>query len=82
MTCMARDFKQRKQFKKDIQKFSYDILLDYFLIKHVEMEQKKEIIRREMIEIAEKTFSKYKFDDFDKTIFLSDFKQIVKSVKW
>ena len=61
MTCMARDFKQRKQFKKGIKKFSYDILLDYYLIKNVTIEQKKHIIRKQMIEITEQTFSKYKF---------------------
>lgn len=82
ITCTGKDFKQRKRFKKEQKLFEYDILLDYFLIKNVEMNQKKEIIRRQMIEITEHTFSKYKFVDFDRATFLSDFNYIVNSVKW
>jgi hypothetical protein len=82
MTCMAKDFKQRKRFKKDTGRFEYDILLDYFLIKNVEMEEKKKIIRNQIIEISEQTFSKYRFQDFDKASFLSDLKEIVQSVQW
>lgn len=82
MTCMAKDFKQRKRFKKDAGLFEYDILLDYFLIKHSEIAEKKAIICRQMIEITEQTFSKYKFEDFDKVNFLADFKEIVNTVVW
>lgn len=82
MTCMARDFKQRKRFKKAEGLFEYDILLDYFLIKNVEMEQKKAIIRKQIIEVTEQTFSKYKFEDFDKVAFLSDMKEIVNAIEW
>ena len=82
LTCRPKDFKQRKQFKKDIGRFEYEFLLDYFLIKSVEVEQKKAIIRRQIIEITEQTFSKYKFADFDKAAFLSDMKEIVNSVAW
>jgi hypothetical protein len=82
MTCMARDFKQRKQFKRDIKKFSYDILLDYYLNRNVIMEEKKNIIRRQIIEITEQTFSKYKFVYFDNAAFLSDLKNIVNSIEW
>jgi hypothetical protein len=82
MSCMNRYFKQRKRFKKDTKEFTYDILLDYFLIRHSEMAEKKAIIRRQMVEITEQTFSKYKFEDFDKAGFLTDFKEIVNSVAW
>lgn len=82
MTCMGRDFKQRKRFKRAEGVFEYDILLDYYLVKNVTGEQKKGIIRKKMVEITEETFSKYKFDDFDKAAFLTDFKEIVNSVTW
>jgi hypothetical protein len=82
LTCRARDFKQRKQFKKDAKRFEYEILLDYFLIKNVDIDQKKSIIRRQIIEITEQTFSKYKFEDFNKAAFLSDVKTIVNSIDW
>lgn len=82
MTCMGKDLKQRKRFKKLEGLLEYDILLDYFLIKNVDMEQKKNLIRLQMINITEETFSKYKFEDFDKAAFLADFKEIVNSVAW
>lgn len=82
MSALFRDLKQRKRFKKDIGRFDYDIILDYFLIKNSPIEEKKKIIRRQMIEITESTFSKYKFDDFDKAAFVSDFKNIVNTVEW
>ena len=49
---------------------------------NVATEEKKAIIRRQMIEVTEQTFSKYKFDDFDKARFFTDFKEIVNSVVW
>ena len=82
MTCRPKDFKQRKRFKKDTKEFTYDILLDYFLIKNAELQEKKAIIRRQMVEITESTFSNYKFDDFDKATFLTDFKEIVTELEW
>jgi hypothetical protein len=82
MTCMAKNFKQRKRYKKDTKEFTYDILLDYYLIKNVEIEQKKGIIRKQMADITEQTFSTYKFADFDKAAFLLDFKEIVNAVVW
>jgi hypothetical protein len=33
-----------------------------------------------LIEVAEQTFSKYKFANFDKAAFLSDFREIVTTV--
>jgi hypothetical protein len=82
MTCMAKDLKQRKRFKKDTKEFTYDILLDYYLIKSVDVEQKKSIIRKQMVEITEQTFSTHKFENFDKNAFLSDFKEILNAVAW
>jgi hypothetical protein len=82
MTCMPKDLKQRKRFKKDTGEFTYDILLDYYLIKNVEIEQKKAIIRKQIVEITEQTFSTYKFEDFDKVDFLLEMKNIVELVKW
>jgi hypothetical protein len=52
------------------------------MIRNVPMDQKKEIIRKQMVEITEKTFSTYKFADFNKTAFLSDFKEIINAVAW
>jgi hypothetical protein len=82
MTCMAKDLKQRKRFKKGIGRFEYDILLDYYMIRNVPMDQKKGIIHKQMVEITERTFSTYKFADFNKTAFLSDFKEIINAVVW
>jgi hypothetical protein len=82
MTCMAKNVKQRKRYKKDTRGFEYDILLDYLLIKNIELEEKKKLICYQMTKITEETFSKYKFEDFDKGAFLSDFKEIVNKTKW
>jgi hypothetical protein len=82
MSCRARDFKQRKRHKKDTGLFTYDILLDYYMIRNVPMDQKKGIIRKQMVEITEQTFSTYKFADFNKTAFLSDYKEIINAVVW
>jgi len=46
------------------------------------MGQKKMIIRKQIVEITEQTFSKYKFDDFNKIAFLSDLKKIVNAIEW
>lgn len=80
--CRATDFKQRKQFKKAIGRFEYDILLDHYLIKNVEIEEKKKLVKYQMIKITEETFSKYKFEDFDISTFLLDFKNTVESIQW
>ena len=82
MTCMPKDLKQRKRFKKETGEFTYDILLDYYLIRSVEIEQKKAIVCKQMAEITGQTFSTYKFEDFDKAAFLVDFNEIAKSVAW
>lgn len=60
----------------------YDIILDYFLIKNSDIEEKKSIIRKRVIQITEQTFEKYKFQDFDKAAFLKDFANAVNSVDW
>ena len=82
MTALDRDWKQRKRFKKEEKCFQYDILLDFFRIVDAEGDEKKRIICDQMIEITEATFSKYKFEDFDKARFLTDFKNAVNQVKW
>lgn len=82
LVCRPHDFKQRKRFKKDVRRLEYDILIDYFQIKHVLLDDKKNIIRRQVYEITEQVFAKYKFEDFDKDAFLSDLKAIVKLVEW
>jgi hypothetical protein len=82
LTCLEKDLKQRKRFKREIGLFEYDIILDYYLIKNVELEQKKGVIKRQVIEISEQTFNKYKFEDFDKVAFLKDLKEIVHSIEW
>lgn len=82
LTALDRDWKQRKRYKKDKRRFEYDILLDFFRIVDAEGEEKKRIVCNQMIEITEATFSKYKFEDFDKARFLTDFKNVVNQVKW
>jgi len=58
LTCRPYDFKQRKKLKKASRLFSYDIILDYFLIRHTKTkEEKVEIICKQIIEISQKTFS-------------------------
>ncbi len=46
------------------------------------MEEKKRIIRRQIVEITEQTFSKYKFDDFNRAAFLADLKEMVNAIEW
>lgn len=82
MTALDRDWKQRKRFKKDEKRFQYDILLDFFRIVDAEGAEKKRIVCNQMMEITEATFSKYKFEDFDKARFLTDFKSVVNQAKW
>lgn len=41
LTCRRNYFKQRKKYKKDIARFEYDILLDFYPVKDVELEEKK-----------------------------------------
>jgi hypothetical protein len=82
LICRTHDFKQRKKYKKEARDFQYDILLDFFLVRNVELEEKKKLIRYQIIKITEETFSNYKFIDFDKAGFLSDFKNIVNIVEW
>jgi hypothetical protein len=78
----AFELKRRKCFKKSKAIFDYDIQLDYFLIKNVELEEKKKLITYQMIKITEDTLKDYKFEDFDKVTFFNDFRQIVNSVQW
>lgn len=62
--------------------FEYDILLDFYLVKNIEMEEKKKLIKYQIIKITEETFKKYKFENFDKASFLSEFKNAIESIKW
>jgi hypothetical protein len=84
MTCLEREVgKPRKKFQKATGVFTYDIILDYPLISMTAMKvEKKDIIKRQIVEISEQTFSNYKFDDFDKDAFLRDLKKIVIAIKW
>jgi len=82
LIARPNDFKQRKRFKKDTGVFDYDILLDFYLIKNVELGEKKKLIRYQMIKKTEETFKKYKFEDFDTAAFLSDFKDVVETIEW
>jgi hypothetical protein len=82
LTCRPFHFKQRKRYRKKERRFEYDILLDYFLIKNVDKSEKKSIIRKQILEISDETFSKYKFENFNNIDFLSDLRQIVASAKW
>jgi hypothetical protein len=43
------------------------------------LDEKKKLIKCQMIAITDQTFSKYKFVDFDKAAFLADFERFVKS---
>ena len=60
----------------------YDIILDYFLIKHASAEEKLSIIKKQIIGTTEDTFNKYKFDDFNTPLFLMNFKQAVNAIEW
>lgn len=82
LICRPYDFKQRKRFKKNAALFEYDILVDFYLVKNVESEEKKKTICYQMIKTTEETFKKYEFEDFATTAFLSDFKTAVESVQW
>jgi hypothetical protein len=82
LICRPQDFKQRMRFLKGERRLTYDILLDFESVKNAPIDEKKEIIKRRIVEISEQTFSKYKFDDFDKEAFLRDLKKIVESIKW
>lgn len=82
LNALGYDVKQRKRFKKKFNLLQYDVLLDYFLIKNVELAEKKKIIRNQLIEITDQAFSKYRFEDFDKAYFLKDLKEITYSINW
>jgi hypothetical protein len=43
---------------------------------------KKRIIKRQIVEVTNQTFSKYKFKDFDKIAFTKDMDEIVNSIVW
>jgi len=82
ISCRDRIFKQRKRYKRDITRIEYDILLNYNLIANADIESKKKIINREVVALTEQTFSTYKFESFDKSSFLIDFKEFVESIEW
>lgn len=83
MSCLGREIKPRKRYKKDSKEFEFDIVLDYFLISGAaENETKKKNVCQQMIESAERTFSNYKFENFDKAAFLEDLKVIINSISW
>jgi hypothetical protein len=82
LICRRHAFSQRKQYKKDLRRLTYDIILDYFLIKNVAIEEKIAIIKRQVIEVSEQTFSRYRFEDFNKDRFLTDLKDIVNGFVW
>ena len=43
LSCRRHDFKQRKRFKKAVGRFEYDILLDFFLIRNVKVNKRKNL---------------------------------------
>ena len=84
ISCLEREVEpQRKRFQKATKVFTYDIILDYLLIVATESkDEKKRIIKRQVVEVSEQTFSKYKFDGFDKEAFLRDLKETMNSIEW
>ncbi len=82
LTCRPYDFKQRKRYKKAEQRFEYDILLDYYLIKNLPLEPKKQVIKSQFYQLSDKAFEKYKFEDFDKSSFLRDLKSSIDTLEW
>lgn len=82
VTALDRDWKQRKRYKKGERLFTFDILLDFFKIVNAELDSKKTIICNQILGITQATLSKYKFNDFDKDLFLTDFKDAVTQIKW
>jgi len=82
LICRPQDFRQRKRFLKNVGRFEYDILLDFESIKNAEIEEKKRIIKGQIVEVSEQTFSKYKFEDFDKRAFIGDLKEVTDDIEW
>lgn len=84
ISCLESEVgSQRKKFQKATQIFTYDIILDYLLIVATESkDEKKRIIKRQVVEVSEQTFSKYKFEGFDKEAFLHDLKETINSIEW
>lgn len=82
LICRTRKLSQRKRFSKVSGIFDFDIILDIDRIKDATYDEKKKIIRNDIIAITEKTFDSYKFVNFQKEEFLLDFKQIVNSLEW
>lgn len=80
--CRAHDFKQRKRYRKALSSIYFDVLLDYYLMKNVEPDERKKLMQYQIVKITEETIGKYKFDDFDKQRFLSDFRVAVETTKW
>jgi len=82
LICRPEDLKQRKRFKKAKGVFAYDLIVDFYQVKNVEFEEKKKLMRYQMVKVTKETFKNYKFDDFDIKAFLLDFNNAVDSVKW
>ena len=74
--------KQRKRYKRAKRFFTYDIILDYYLIKNIPLPKKRDLIRSQIIEITNETINGVDFVDFDKESFLKDFAEIVTTAEW
>jgi hypothetical protein len=82
LTCRPYDYKQRKRYRKAEQQLEYDVLLDFYLVKNVPLEDKKQLIKYQFYQVSERTLEKYKFPDFDKSSFLTDLKSAVNTLEW
>lgn len=70
MSCLGRDIKPRKRYKKETKEFTFDIVLDYFLISRSGIEEKKKYISQQVIGVTEQTITAYKFENFNTAAFV------------
>jgi hypothetical protein len=83
LVCKEATRSPQKRYSKKDQEFYFVIILDFFLIMNSEsIDQKKRIISDQILGIANQTFRKYKFEDFDSVSFLNDFEKFINSIKW
>jgi di/tripeptidase len=82
LNCLGHDVKHIKRYKKDSKQFTFYISIDYSLLVNAHIDQKMEMVRIEMVHTTNEIFGKRKFDDFDMSAYLADFKNVVESTVW
>ena len=78
----VKDYKQRKRYVKGERMLTFDILMDFQAVRNAQIEEKKKLVRAQLIETTEELLKKYKFEDFATDSFIVDFKNVVNDLIW